>query len=76
MLYFSRQGCINNKTYLKDDLGRWIVTEKTINNSSTLFIVNFYQPAKSGKGPNTVELQHINALHERGIKCKNPSFFL
>ena len=34
--------------------------------------MNFYRPAKSGNGPNTVERQHINALHDKGRKCDNP----
>ena len=72
---FRDRAASTTKTYLKDDLGRWIVTKKKINNSSTLFIVNFYRPEKSVKGPNTFERQHINALHDRGVKCENPSFF-
>ena len=69
---FRDKAASTTRTYSKDDLGRWIVTEKKINNSSTLFIVNFYRPAKSGKGPNTFERQHINALHDKGRKCDNP----
>ena len=72
---FSDKAASTTRTHSKDDLGRWIVTEKIINNSSTLFLVNFYRPAKSGKGPNTVERQHINALHDKGRKCDNPRNF-
>ena len=39
--------------------------------------MNFYRPAKAGKDPNSVERQHINALHDKGRKCENPrKFFL
>jgi hypothetical protein len=68
---------LRQKTHSKDDLGRWIVTKQIISNSSTLFLVNFYRPAKAGKGPNSVEIQHVNALHDKGRKSENPrDFFL
>ena len=37
-----------------------------------MYTVNIYRPAKTKKGPNTVEQQHINALHEMGIKVVKP----
>ena len=37
-----------------------------------MYTVNIYRPEKSKKGPNTVEQQHINALHEIWVKVTKP----